>query len=116
MARLLEVSFLMGNEEKIEKAVLLIFGRLTEWNRKIEYRCTCELSKLLRILLSSKFKVIVSNESSAFIIEVIKNARKEYFQEKEYNFYRMFCEELIEYRKLNLISLEQENELQLEFG
>lgn len=116
VGRLVEVSLLMGNEEKLNEAVHLIFSVLTEWNRKAEYRWTFELSKILRTVLSSKFKEIVPEEFSAFIIEVLENVRKKYLEEKEYHFHRMFCEELIEYRKLNLISLEQEGGLQLEIG
>lgn len=116
VARLVEVSLSMGDEEKIKKAVLLIFERLIEWNHKMEYRWTLELSEILRMVLSSKFKEIVLHESPAFIIEVLENARKEYLEEKEYNLYRIFCEELIEYSKLNLISLEEKNKLQLEIG
>lgn len=116
VARLVEVSLLMGNEEKLKEVVHLIYSQLTEWNKKIEYRWTFELSQLLRAILNSKFKGVVSEEFSIFIIDVLENARKKYFEDKEYHFHRMFCEELIEYRKLSLISLEQECELQLDIG
>ena len=116
LARLVEVSLLMGNEEKLKEAVHSILSQLTEWNNKTEYRGTFELSKLLRAILNSKFKEIVSGEFLIFMIEVLENARKKYLEEKEYHFHRMFCEELIEYRKLNLVSLEQEGKLQLEIG
>ncbi|PFT62607.1 hypothetical protein COK67_20055 [Bacillus cereus] len=116
VARLVEVSLLMGNEEKLKEVVHLIYSQLTEWNKKIEYRWTLELSQLLRAILNSKFKGVVSEEFSTFIIDVLENARKKYFEDKEYHFHKMFCEELIEYRKLSLISLEQECELQLEIG
>lgn len=81
VARLVDVSLSMADEEMIEKAVLLIFERLVEWNNKMEYRWTLELSQLLRMVLGSKFKEIVSNESPDFIIEVLENARKKYLRE-----------------------------------
>lgn len=116
VARLVEVSLLMENEEKLKEVVNLIYSQLTEWNKKNEYRWTFELSKLLRVVLNSKFKGGFSEEFSTFIIGVLENARKKYFEDKEYNFHKMFCEELIEYRKISLISLEKERELQLEIG
>lgn len=116
VARLVEVSLLIGDEEKLKEAVRLISTILTESNSKAEYRWTFELSKILRIISGSKFKEIVPEEFLAFIIEVLENARKKYFAEKDYHFHRMFCGELIKYRKFNLISLEQVAGFQLEIG
>lgn len=116
ISRLVEVSLLMGNEEKLTEAIELIYSRLIQWNEKLEYRWTFELSKLLRVVLKTKFKHVISETLSNFILEVLENARNKYFTEKEYHFHKMFCEELIEYRKVKLISSERVEELLLEIG
>lgn len=116
IARLVEVSLLMGNKEKLKKAINLISLQLAEWNRESEYRWTFELSKLLRIVLRPKLYEIVSDEITSFVIEVLENARERYLEEKEYFYHKMFCKELIEYRKFGLLSSDRKAELLLEIG
>lgn len=116
VARLAEVSLLMGNEEKVKEVVKLIQSQLIEWNKNNEYFWMIEISIILREILNSKFKELVLTGVSTLIIDVLDKVRIKYLKDEEYQLHRVLCEEFIQYRKLNLISLEKENELQLEIG
>lgn len=116
ISRLVEVSLLMGNKKKLQKAVEFIYLKINEFDDNNEYRWVYELSKLTREILKSNHKKIILEEYSNKIIIVLENAIKNYFEDKDYNNYIMFCEELIQYRKLSLISSERISELKKEIG
>lgn len=51
LARLVEVSLLMRNREKLKKTVELIYPKIDGFNYNKEYSCVYELSKLTREIL-----------------------------------------------------------------
>ncbi|MDO6573617.1 uncharacterized protein DUF4209 [Staphylococcus pasteuri] len=116
LSRLVEVSLLMENREKLEKAVELIYLKISEFDDNNEYGWLYELSKLIREILKSKYKKMILEDHSNKIIDVLENAINNCFEDKNYHQHRMFCEELIQYRKSSLISSERMSELQKEIG
>ncbi|PCF86322.1 DUF4209 domain-containing protein [Staphylococcus intermedius] len=116
LARLVEVSLLMGDKEKLKNAVELIYLQISKLDDNNEHRWLYELSKLTREILKSTHKKIISEDHSNKIIDVLENAIKNYFEAKNYHLHRIFCEELIQYRKFSLISSERISELQKEIG
>lgn len=116
LARLVEVSLLMGDREKLKKSVELMYLQISEFDDNNEYRWLYELSKLTREILNSKHKKIILESHSNQIIIVLENAIKNYFEDKNYHLHRIFCEELIQYRKFSLISIERVYALQKEIG
>ncbi|MEH7298524.1 MULTISPECIES: DUF4209 domain-containing protein [Bacillus] len=116
VARLVEVSLLMGHEKQLKEVVNLLYSQLIEWNKNNEYHWIIEFSKILREIINSRFNELVPTEMSTLILEVIEKVRLKYLEDKEYQLHKVVCDEFIQYRKLNLISLEKENELQLEIG
>ncbi|RIN28719.1 DUF4209 domain-containing protein, partial [Staphylococcus succinus] len=116
LARLVEVSLLMGDMEKLKKAIELMYLQISEFDDNNEYRWLYELSKLTREILNSNQKKIILEGHSNKIIVVLENAIKNYFEDKNYHLHRIFCEELIQYRKFSLISIERISELKKEIG
>lgn len=116
IASLVEVSLLMGNKEKLREAIYLIHLQLNECNNKKDYAWVLEYSKILREVLHSKLKQIVTEEITTFIIDILNKAKNLCLENKEYNLHRLLCEELINYKRLDLISDEQKVEYQLEIG
>lgn len=116
IARIVEVSLLMSNQEKLQKAIDLIYIQLSENEEHKEYKWLYELSKLIREILNSKFKSMILESNINKIIDALEKAIKNYFEGKNYHLHRIFCEELIQYSKLNLITLAKKEELQLSIG
>ncbi|WP_419792120.1 DUF4209 domain-containing protein [Staphylococcus chromogenes] len=116
LARLVEVSLLIGDREKLKKAVELIYLYISEFDDNNEYNCLYELSKLTREILKSKYKKIISDIHSNKIIMLLESAIKNNFEDKNYQLHRVLCKELIQYKKSGLISSERINELQREIG
>ncbi|MEB6833236.1 DUF4209 domain-containing protein [Staphylococcus aureus] len=116
ISRLVEVSLLMKNKDKLKKAVELIDIQIKEFIKKREYRCFIYLSKLIREILGSKFKEIILDSQSSLIINDLEKVAGKHFEEKEYELYRVLCEELIQYSNLSLITKEKKKELQLLIG
>lgn len=116
LARLVEVSLLMGDREKLEKAIELIYLKMDEFDYNNEYSCVYELSKLIREILKSKHKKIILENHLNKIIIVLEKAIKNNFEDKNYYLHRVFCEELSQYRKFDLISSERRSELKKEIG
>ncbi|HDW0879063.1 TPA: DUF4209 domain-containing protein, partial [Staphylococcus aureus] len=75
-----------------------------------------ELSKLIREILKSKHKKIILENHLNKIIIVLEKAIKNNFEDKNYYLHRVFCEELSQYRKFDLISSERRSELKKEIG
>ncbi|MEW7554008.1 DUF4209 domain-containing protein [Staphylococcus aureus] len=116
LARLVEVSLLMGDREKLEKAIELIYLKMDEFDYNNEYSYVYELSKLIREILKSKHKKIILENHLNKIIIVLEKAIKNNFEDKNYYLHRVFCEELSQYRKFDLISSERRSELKKEIG
>ncbi|HAP2020615.1 TPA: DUF4209 domain-containing protein [Escherichia coli] len=116
LARLVEVSLLMGDREKLKKAAELMYLQISEFYDNNEYRWLYELSILTREILNSKHKKLILEGHSNKIIIVLENSIKKYFEDKNYQLHRIFCEELIQYRKFSFISIERISELQKEIG
>ncbi|MFH6444248.1 DUF4209 domain-containing protein [Staphylococcus aureus] len=116
LARLVEVSLLMGDREKLEKAIELIYLKTDEFDYNNEYSYVYELSKLIREILKSKHKKIILENHLNKIIIVLEKAIKNNFEDKNYYLHRVFCEELSQYRKFDLISSERRSELKKEIG
>ncbi|WP_210125796.1 DUF4209 domain-containing protein [Staphylococcus sp. GDY8P126P] len=116
LARLVEVSLLMGDRERLKKAVELIYLQISEFGDNNEYSGLYELSKITREILKSKHKKIILEGHSNKIIIALENAIKNYFEDKNYHLHRIFCEELIKYKKFSLISSGRISELQKEIG
>ncbi len=116
LARLVEVSLLMGDREKLEKAIELIYLKMDEFDYNNEYSYVYELSKLIREILKSKHKKIILENHLNKIIIVLEKAIKNNFEDKNYYLHRVFCEELSQYRKFYLISSERRSELKKEIG
>ncbi|MEW7701349.1 DUF4209 domain-containing protein [Staphylococcus aureus] len=116
LARLVEVSLLMGDREKLEKAIELIYLKMDEFDYNNEYSYVYELSKLIREILKSKHKKIILENHLNKIIIVLEKAIKNNFKDKNYYLHRVFCEELSQYRKFDLISSERRSELKKEIG
>ncbi|HDS3884902.1 TPA: DUF4209 domain-containing protein [Staphylococcus aureus] len=114
LARLVEVSLLMGDREKLEKAIELIYLKMDEFDYNNEYSYVYELSKLIREILKSKHKKIILENHLNKIIIVLEKAIKNNFEDKNYYLHRVFCEELSQYRKFDLISSERRSELKKE--
>lgn len=106
----------MSNQEKLQKAIDLIYIQLSENEEHKEYKWLYELSKLIREILNSKFKSMILESNINKIIDALEKAIKNYFEGKNYHLHRIFCEELIQYSKLNLITLAKKEELQLSIG
>ncbi|PPJ83875.1 DUF4209 domain-containing protein, partial [Staphylococcus aureus] len=81
-----------------------------------EYSYVYELSKLIREILKSKHKKIILENHLNKIIIVLEKAIKNNFEDKNYYLHRVFCEELSQYRKFDLISSERRSELKKEIG
>ncbi|HDA1006805.1 DUF4209 domain-containing protein [Staphylococcus coagulans] len=116
LARLVEVSLLMGDREKLEKAIELIYLKMDEFDYNNEYSYVYELSKLIREILKSKHKKIILENHLNKIIIVLEKTIKNNFEDKNYYLHRVFCEELSQYRKFDLISSERRSELKKEIG
>ncbi|HDF7027509.1 TPA: DUF4209 domain-containing protein [Staphylococcus aureus] len=116
LARLVEVSLLMGDREKLEKAIELIYLKMDEFDYNNEYSYVYELSKLIREILKYKHKKIILENHLNKIIIVLEKAIKNNFEDKNYYLHRVFCEELSQYRKFDLISSERRSELKKEIG
>ncbi|WP_422404726.1 DUF4209 domain-containing protein [Mammaliicoccus sp. JADD-157] len=116
LARLVEVSLLMRDREKLKKAVELMYLQISEFDNNNEYRWLYALSKLTREILNSKHKKIILVSHSNKIINVLENTIKNYFEDKNYHLHRILCEELIQYGKFSLISIERISALQKEIG
>ncbi|HDE9869638.1 TPA: DUF4209 domain-containing protein [Staphylococcus aureus] len=116
LARLVEVSLLMGDREKLEKAIELIYLKMDEFDYNNEYSYVYELSKLIREILKFKHKKIILENHLNKIIIVLEKAIKNNFEDKNYYLHRVFCEELSQYRKFDLISSERRSELKKEIG
>lgn len=116
LARLVEVSLLMGDREKLEKAIELIYLKMDEFDYNNEYSYVYELSKLIREILKSRHKKIILENHLNKIIIVLEKAIKNNFEDKNYYLHRVFCEELSQYRKFDLISSERRSELKKEIG
>lgn len=116
VARLVEVSFLMKNRENLKKAVELIYQQINGYDKCKDYKWFYDLSKLIREILDSEHKEMISESNSNKIINVLEKVTKKYFEDKNYDLHRRFCKELIRYSKLNLITLEKKNELQINVG
>ncbi|MFH6501021.1 DUF4209 domain-containing protein [Staphylococcus aureus] len=116
LARLVEVSLLMGDREKLEKAIELIYLKMDEFDYNNEYSYVYELSKLIREILKSKHKKIILENHLNKIIIVLEKAIKNNFEDENYYLHRVFCEELSQYRKFDLISSERRSELKKEIG
>ncbi|MCG9795325.1 hypothetical protein LHK59_07580 [Staphylococcus argenteus] len=97
----------MKNKDKLKKAVELIDIQIKEVIKKREYRCLIYLSKLIREILGSKFKEIILDSQSSLIINDLEKVAGKHFEEKEYELYRVLCEELIQYSNLSLITKEK---------
>jgi hypothetical protein len=116
IARLAEVSLLMGNKDKIQETINLIFSQLEECNCEKDYSHALEFSKITREILNYKSEEIVVEERKAFMKLILNNAKNKYLKDNEYNLHKLMCEEIIKYKKLKLITDEQEYNLQLEIG
>lgn len=117
LGRLNEIALRMNNEQKIQVCVNFVQKRLLEWDRRCTNFWTIEISKIVRNILHSHKKSEMINEKvRELVIEVLEDARKFLWEEKEYHLYQKFCEELIEYKKVRLINSEKKNELLLAIG
>jgi hypothetical protein len=116
LARAVEVSLKMGNKEWIEIILKKIESTLYMFDRNKDYRWTLELSKLLRNILSSKLSNLVDENIVLLCIQLLNNARKSYWDNKEYDDHRKFCEEIIHWKKFKRISKEEVQQLQMEIG
>ncbi|HDJ2895457.1 TPA: DUF4209 domain-containing protein, partial [Staphylococcus aureus] len=76
LARLVEVSLLMGDREKLKKAIELIYLKMDEFDYNNEYSYVYELSKLIREILKSKHKKIILENHLSKIIIVLEKAIK----------------------------------------
>lgn len=113
MRRLVEVSLLMRNREQLSELIELINSQLDIFNIEKEYRWIIDLSTILRVILNSALKELVSNTVSIFFVTVLENSRKTSLNNEDYHNYKFICEELIGYAKYDLIDSEKVNELQL---
>ncbi|WP_436950436.1 DUF4209 domain-containing protein [Staphylococcus xylosus] len=116
ISRLVEVSLLMKNQEKLKQAIELIYLRINELDKQNEYSGVNVLSKLVRKILNSKHNDMISKSYLNEIIKVLEKVTKKYFEDKNYDLYRRICKELIKYRKFNLISNERISRLEEEIG
>lgn len=116
ISRLVEVSLLMKNQEKLKQAIELIYLRINELDKQNEYSGVDVLSKLVRKILNSKHNDMISKSYLNEIIKVLEKVTKKYFEDKNYDLYRRICKELIKYRKFNLISNERISRLEEEIG
>ncbi|HDA1099235.1 DUF4209 domain-containing protein [Staphylococcus aureus] len=80
LARLVEVSLLMGDREKLEKAIELIYLKMDEFDYNNEYSYVYELSKLIREILKSKHKKIILENHLNKIIIVLEKAMEKYME------------------------------------
>ncbi|AID41460.1 DUF4209 domain-containing protein [Staphylococcus xylosus] len=116
ISRLVEVSLLMKNQEKLKQAIELIYLRINELDKQNEYSGVNVLSKLVRKILNSKHNDMISKSYLNESIKVLEKVTKKYFEDKNYDLYRRICKELIKYRKFSFISIERISELQKEIG
>ncbi|GLH64133.1 hypothetical protein [Parageobacillus sp. G301] len=116
LARAVEVSLKMGNKEWIEIVLKKIESTLHMFDKNKDYRWTLELSRLLRNILGSKLSNLVDENIVLLCIQLLNKRRKSYWDNKEYADHRMFCKEIIHWKKLKRISNEEEQQLQVEIG
>lgn len=116
MARMIEVSQLMNNKEKLKESIESIDLRIIEWNNEAQYGWIIKLSELLREVLNKKHSKLVPKDAQNHIVNVLRSAKKKIFNTKEYELYRLVCTELVHYHKFNLISSTDKRDLQLEIG
>lgn len=116
LARLVEVSLLMSNKEKIEESINSLCLILSKSNESKKYEWIPTLSKIFREIINSKFKEAVSEKQLDTTIDILEESRKGLYKNKNYNLYQRVCKELIEYQKYDLIFSEQVDELRLEIG
>lgn len=116
ISRLVEVSLLMKNQEKLKKAIELIYLRINELDKQNEYSGIGILSKLVRKIQDSRHNDLISNSYLNEIIKVLEKVTKKYFEDKNYDLHRRICKELIKYRNFSLISNERISSLEEEIG
>jgi len=114
IARLTEISLLMNNKDKVNKTIEIINQQIQKYNDN-EAFFIIKLSIILREI-ASKYEELVSEDLLNNIMELLWETREENYKKEYYNSYREINNEILEYRKLNLITEEKMTDLEKEIG
>lgn len=114
LARLVQVSLLMGNKEKLAKSFELMNKQINECDNNTECSYLLNHFQLIREILTSKYSEVVSQYDMGKLKRTLNENLDNYWENKNYEGYRKLVEELIEYSEIipfeniNIIALKND--------
>ncbi|MEB4861017.1 hypothetical protein [Priestia megaterium] len=101
-ARAVNVSLNFNNKELVNLSVTSLFNLFPNLSGK-ELRWLLEASEIIRQVISGRMTELVNEEDRKSIFRKLEQGRDFFWNSKEYELHRVFCEELIEWGKVNKI-------------
>ncbi|WHY63653.1 DUF4209 domain-containing protein [Cytobacillus firmus] len=100
IARAIQVSLKMRNQQFTNLIKEQLVKQLKELNESQQYDWVLEIAKLFRAIEESPLSSVIEEEDKNYCYEILEKSREYFFQNKRYEIHRHFCVELIEWSKI----------------
>jgi hypothetical protein len=116
LSRAVEVSLKMQIEKFIQSSLILLEKAIVEFEKIKKYRWILELSEVISNILNSKKSNLVTEELKELCFDALNKARISYWENKEFHLHRLFCEEILKWKKIKNMSDDEVDSILLEIG